>query len=73
MLGTVQLDGFPYCWKSQSFKKKACFQDKIRIFSNFYFLNVSHHGMLASPPPTPKASEGHAANKKEDRVHDRGL
>ena len=65
--------GFLTAGNLRALKKKACFQDKIRIFSNFYFLNVSHHGMLASPPPTPKASEGHAANKKEDRVHDRGL
>lgn len=64
--------GFLTAGNLRALKKKACFQDKIRIFSNFYFLNVSHHGMLASPPP-PEASEGNAANKKEDRVHDSGL
>lgn len=43
--------------------KKACFQDNVRIFSNFCFLNVSHLGMLDFP--LRETSQDNTANKKK--------
>lgn len=51
--------------------RKACSQDKIKIFSNFCFLNVSHHRMLAFP--LHETSQAMLPIKKEDREYDRGL